>query len=217
MKLRHTEIALLAGERWLDGILAHHPEVPGIVLILERSGANLAAKRGAFIARAFEAAGYATLHIGLLSHEEHRHAGDVWNQVAALAARLAAIVEWIRHQPALKNLPLGIVGRAAAAAAMIRVATRAGQQLRALASRAGRPDFAGLEPLRSLSLPTILVVGERDAETLGPNRAVFELLLCPKELAVVPGASHAFEEPGTLDQATQALVRWFDRWLKASE
>lgn len=217
MRLRHTEVGLPAGEIWLDGILAHSPTAPGLIVVAERSGSTLTTARGAFINAALQEAGFATLHLGLLSHDEERRAPDTWNQVPTLAVRLAAVLEWIRHQPALKDMPLGIAAREAAAAAMIRVAVRPPATLRALACRGGRPDLAGMEPLRSLALPLLLVAGERDGETGRQNRQVHDLLTGPKELALVPGASHSFEEPGALDEASRHLVRWFRRWLAADD
>jgi putative phosphoribosyl transferase len=213
MKLRHTEVGLPAGEDWLDGILAHSPATHALVVVAERSGSMLTTSRGAFINSALQHAGFATLHVGLLSHDEERHAPDTWHQVSTLAARLGAVLEWIRHQPALKELPLGIVSREAAAAAMIRVAARNPELLHAIACRDGRPDLAGMEPLRSLSLPLMLVTGELDSETGAQNRQVQELLIGPNELVVIHGASHSFTEPGTLDLASRHIVRWFRRWL----
>ena len=119
MKLRHTEVGLPANGQWLDGILAHHPEVPGLVVLAERSGSALATSRSAFLSKAIEDAGFATLHVGLLSHEEERRAPDTWHQVPVLTQRLAAVLEWIGHQPALQSLAIGITARDAAAAAMV--------------------------------------------------------------------------------------------------
>lgn len=215
MKLRHTEIGLPAGDRWLDGILAHHPEVRGLIVLAERSGSTLKTARGAFVANALGDANFATLQLALLSHDEERKSPEVWQQVSGLVPRLAAVMEWIRHQPALKDLPLGMVARDAAAAAMVRIASRGSVPLRALASRAGRPDLAGAEPLRELTTPTLLLVGELDDDTLPRNRQVHELLTCPKELAIVPGASHGFEELGALDSASRMVVDWFRRWMPA--
>lgn len=216
MKLRHTEVGLPANGQWLDGILAHHPEVPGLVVLAERSGSALATSRSAFLSKAIEDAGFATLHVGLLSHEEERRAPDTWHQVPVLTQRLAAVLEWIGHQPALQSLAIGITARDAAAAAMVRVLGRSAQPIRALASRAGRPDLAGMEHLRVLVAPLLLLVGEHDGENLPANQQILGRLKCPGELAVVPGASRGFEEPGTLDEAGRILVRWFSRWLSAA-
>lgn len=216
MKMRHTEVGLPAGEQWLDGILGHHPEVAGLVLLAERGGGTLTNSRGAFLSKALEDAGFATLHVGLLSREEDRRSPDTWHQVPLLTSRLAAVLDWIGHQPALRGLALGVTARDAAAGAMVRVAGRGIQPIRALASRAGRPDLAGMEYLRTLVAPMLLLVGEHDGDNLPANRQVSERLACPRELAVVAGASRSFEEPGKLDEAGRILVRWFSRWLPAA-
>ncbi|MBU1237230.1 MAG: alpha/beta hydrolase [Gammaproteobacteria bacterium] len=213
MVLRNTEIGLPAGETWLDGILAHHPQVPGLIVLLERSGSTLNTSRGAFVKAALNSADFATLQVALLSHEEERKNPEVWRRVSTLAPRIEAVLEWIDHQPALKKLPLGVLARDAATAAMIRVAARASSPPDALASRSGRPDLAGLEPLQALATPLLLVTGELDDEGPGPNQQAYEQLSCPRELAVIEGASHAFEELGTLEEASQRIVTWFQRWL----
>jgi len=213
MRMRHTEVGLPADGRWLDGILAHHPHVPALVVQLERGGGALKTSRGAFVVEALKNAGFATLHVGLLSHEEERKAPEVWHQVATLTTRIAAVLEWIDHQPALKDLPLGISARDAATAAMIRVAAKDGAKIKALASRGGRPDLAGLEPLQSLTTPLLLVTGELDDVGPVPNQQAYDQLKCEREIVVVRGASHAFEELGTLEETTRRLVGWFRRWL----
>lgn len=215
MRLRSTEVGLPADGRWLDGILSHHPHVPALILQVERGGSTLKTSRGAFVIEAFKEAGFATLHVGLLSHEEERKAPEVWHQVATLAVRIAAVLEWIEHQPALKDLPLGISARDAATAAMIRVAARGGnERLQALASRGGRPDLAGFEPLRTLATPLLLVTGELDDTGPGPNQQAYDQLKCERDIAVIKGASHAFEELGTLEEATRKIATWFQRWLQ---
>lgn len=217
MRLRDTEVGLPADALWLDGILSHHPHVPALIVHVDRGGSVLRNSRSAFINAALKTAGFATLHVGLLSHEEERRAPEVWRQVATLTARIEAVLEWIDHQPALKKLPLGLLARDAAAAAMIRVAARDNNVLRALASRGGRPDFAGLEPLQALTKPLLLVTGELDDEGPGPNQQAYDHLNCQREIAIIKGASHAFEELGTLEDATQHIVAWFKRWLAPAE
>lgn len=213
MKLRHTEIGLPAGDVWLDGLLAHSPAVPGLVMFIERSGHRLSAGRGAVIAATLQEVGFATLQLALLSRDDERHAPDLWNQIPVLTQRIASAVTWVLHQPALKALPLGIVARDNAAAAMVRLASRADSPFRALVSRSGRPDLAGAEPLRALAIPTLLVAGELDAEVLQTNQQAVGQLDCPHKLAIIPGASRDFREPGTLDEATQEIIAWLVRWL----
>lgn len=213
MRLRKTEIGLPADDRWLDGILSHHPQVPALILQVERSGSTLKTSRGAFITDALRNAGFATLQVGLLSHEEERKAPEIWRQVATLTTRIAATLEWISHQPALRDLPLGVAARDAATAAIIRVAARDDTTIKAIASRSGRPDLAGLEPLKALTTPLLLVAGELDDTGPGPNQQAYEQLKCECELVVIEGASQGFEELGTLEKASQTMVAWFDRWL----
>jgi putative phosphoribosyl transferase len=213
MRLRQTEVGLPADGRWLDGILSHHPHVPALIIQVERGSSTLKTSRGAFVVEAMKNAGFATLHVGLLSHEEERKAPEVWHQVATLTTRIAAALEWIEHQPALKDLPLGISARDAATAAVIRVASRDETSIKAIASRGGRPDLAGLEPLKALTTPLLLVAGELDDIGPGPNQQAYDQLKCEREIVIVKGASHAFEELGTLEEASQNIVSWFERWL----
>lgn len=212
MKLRHTEIGLPADEVWLDGYLAHSPAVSGLVLLGERSGRHLQNSRAALYALALQKAGFATLQFGLLTHEEERKYPHFWDQPLRMSARLSAIVEWVLHQPTLKSLPLGLATRDAAAAAMIRIALQK-PEIRALACRHGRPDLAGADPLRTLITPLLILVGEKDADHLPANRQTAALLSGPHALTVIAGASSRFEEPGTLDAASQSTADWFRRWL----
>jgi putative phosphoribosyl transferase len=213
MKLHRTDIGLPAGDVWLDGILTQPRKPPGVVIITERIGRRLDETRGAVIASVLQEVGFATLQIGLLTYEEGQRAPDTWNQVPTLCSRIAAVATWVQHQPELKTLPIGIVTRDVAAAAMIRVAARADAPFRALVGRDGRPDLAGLEPLRNLVIPLLLVVGARDEEALPANRQAFSQLDGPRKLAIIAGATGGFKEPGTLDEAIQNMIGWFVRWL----
>ncbi len=216
-KPRHESVQIRAGDRWLDGLLALPPAPAGCVVLVERGSGTLATSRSAFIAEALVAAGFGTLEVALLTHEEERHAPGTWRHPHSLVPRIEAVLEWISAHGELQTLPLGMLAREDAAAAMIRVAAEGTTALRALACRSGRPDLAGLEPLRTLAMPLLLVVGELDRDTVERNRQAHEVLACPKELAIVAGASHAFEELGTLDEATRKIVVWFSRWLRPPE
>jgi putative phosphoribosyl transferase len=213
VKLHRTEIGLPAGEVWLDGILTEPRRPPGLVVVTERIGRRLDDTRGAVIASVLQEVGFATLQVGLLSFEEGQRAPGTWNQVPTLCARISAVASWIRHQPTLKQLPIGMVARDVAVAAMIRVAASADAPFRALVGRDGRPDLAGLEPLRNLVIPLLLVVGARDDEALPANRQAFGQLDGPRKLAIIPGATDGFKEPGKLDEAMQHMIAWFVRWL----
>jgi putative phosphoribosyl transferase len=213
VKLHRTEIGLPSGDVWLDGILTEPRKPPGVVIITERIGRRLDETRGAVIASVLQEVGFATLQVGLLSFEEGQRAPETWNQVPTLCSRITAVATWVRHQPTLKQLPIGIVTRDVAVAAMIRIAAGADAPFRALVGRDGRPDLAGLEPLRNLVIPLLLVVGGRDEENLPANRQAFGHLDGPRKLAIVAGASGGFKEPGALDEAMQHMIGWFVRWL----
>lgn len=216
-KPRHENVEIRAGDRWLDGVLGLPPAPPGLIVLVERSGSTLKTSRGAFIADAIAAAGFATLQVALLAHEEERRSPETWRHPHSLAPRIMAVLEWIGTQQTLKNLPLGMLARDDATASMIRVATRGVTCLRAIASRAGRPDLAGIEALRTLEIPLLLVVGELDHEVLARNKQAIALLPGPKELAIIAGASHAFEELGALEYASRTIADWFRRWLGQTE
>lgn len=209
----HNEIAIQAGDVWLHTRLSHATGDRALVLIAERSAAKMRDSRDAYIAAALNAAGFATLQVALLSRAEEQKAPDTWRNVSLLATRLLAVAEWMRHQPAWEERPAGLLAHGEAAAAMIRAASRCDGVLAALASRSGRPDLAGAEPLRELAQPLLLLVGGNDSTGVDVNRQAQRLLKCANEFVALPGASQNFEEPGMLDQAARRVVAWFERTL----
>jgi pimeloyl-ACP methyl ester carboxylesterase len=215
-QVHHTEVQISADDVRLDGLLVVEPASLGLVLMLERTGTTLATDRSAFIAAALQQAGLSTLQVGMLGHEEERHAPDNWHQVSLLATRLEAVVTWVSRQPGLQSQPLVVLAREAAAGAAVRVAARKTSPFVAIACRGGRPDLAGMEPLRALRTPLLMVAGEYDA-VLPANRQVEQFLAGGGELIVVAGASHTLEEPGTLDEASRHFATWFQRQIAASD
>jgi putative phosphoribosyl transferase len=133
-----------------------------------------------------------------------------------LTTRLEAVVTWVSRQPGLQSQPLVVLARAAAAGAAVRVAAHKMSPFVAIACRGGRPDLAGMEPLRALKTPLLMVTGEYD-EALAANRQVEQFLAGGGELIVVAGASDTFEEPGTLDEASRHFAAWFQRQIAASD
>jgi len=214
-QVHHVEVQIAADNLRLNGLLAVEPASMGLVLMLERTGTTLATDRSAFISAALQQAGLSTLQVGMLGHEEERHAPDNWHQVSLLTTRLEAVVAWVARQPGLQSQPLVVLAREAAAAAAVRVAGHKGSPFVAIACRGGRPDLAGMEPLRALKTPLLMVVGEYD-EALPANRQVEQFLAGGGELIVVAGASHTFEEPGTLDEASRHFATWFQRQITTS-
>jgi putative phosphoribosyl transferase len=215
LKLRYTEICLQAAGVWLDALLAHAPDARGLVLISERGGGNLRDSRNAYIATVLHRAHYATLQVALLTHGELLKSPDTWHNVSLLAQRMVDVIDWQQHQPTLKEHALGMIAHEDAAAAMVRIATLPNSPLQVLVSRSGRPDMAGIEPIRELKQPILLLTGAKDAIATEVNRQVQPVLTAISELSVIRGASHNFEEPGMLPQASRQIGEWFERWLQA--
>ncbi len=212
-RARHTEIGWQAGDVWLRARLAHAPDVTGLVLIAEHGSGNLRDSRNAYLAAALNSTHLATLQIALLSRHEEERAPDTWRNVSLLAGRMHAALEWVRHQPALADLPVGMAAHDEAAGAMIRVAVRPDTRLQALASRGGRPDLAGAAPLRDLAVPVLLVAGEDDPSGIELANQARRFLGAENDLVTVRDASHDFSEPGTLDELARILREWFVRRL----
>jgi pimeloyl-ACP methyl ester carboxylesterase len=210
---RPKEVRLPVEGGHLDGLLAPVPAATRLALLLERSAGLLAEGRGSLMAAALRDAGMSTLQVAMLSRDEERHSPDIWDQVTTLTQRLDDVITWIERTPELARLSRAVVARDATAAATVRFAAQQPDRLAAIACRGGRADLAGLEPLRRLQTPILLVVGDQD-EALPANRLVAPVLTCPNDLVVLAGASHTLAEPGALDEASRLVIEWFERWLQ---
>lgn len=186
----------------------------GIVLFAHGSGSGRFSPRNRFVARHLVQAGLATLLFDLLTEAESANRANVFD-IALLASRLAEATDAIATHPATRGLRIGYFGASTGAAAALVAAARRGDAIGAVVSRGGRPDLAG-DALADVTAPTLLIVGGADREVLALNRAAQRLLRCPSELAVVPRATHLFEEPGTLEQVVAMARDWFLRHLGAS-
>ena len=209
---RPKEVRLPVEGGHLDGLLATVPAATRLAVLLERSAGLLADGRGSLMAATLRDAGISTLQVAMLSRDEERHAPDIWDQVATLTQRLDDVITWIERTPELARLSRAVVARDATAAAAVRFAAQQPERLAAIACRGGRPDLAGLEPLRRLHTPILLIVGDQD-EALPANRLVPPVLTCPNDLVVLAGASHTLAEPGALDEASRLVIDWVERWL----
>jgi putative phosphoribosyl transferase len=214
MKFRDTEVGLPAGEVWLGGRLLHAPGAQGLVLITERGTGRMSDTRNAYIASVLNGHGLATLQFALLSRSEEHKSPDTWHNVSILATRILAVIEWVSHQPILEQLPLGLLAQDEAAGAMVRVANKPGSPLKALVSRSGRPDLAGMQPLKDLNRPLLVLTGATDFHLTAVSHSVETLLEAPHETSILSDVSHKFEEPGALDRAAQMIAEWFMRLLK---
>lgn len=202
----------VAGVR-LDGHLAIPPDARGIVVFAHGSGSSRHSPRNLAVARTLHEAGFGTLLFDLLTEAESVDRTNVFD-LRLLARRLREATHWLRMQPGCASVPIGYFGASTGAGAALLAAGDPGLGVQAIVSRGGRPDLAG-PGLADVTAPTLLIVGSRDELVLDLNREAAAALRGPHEVAVVPGASHLFDEPGTLEQAAQLAVEWFTRYLHA--
>ena len=191
----------------LEGLLGLPTAARGIVLFAHGSGSGRFSPRNNFVAQALRGAGLATLLFDLLTADEAQDRRNVFN-IELLAQRLSMAAAWVRDDTETANLPVGYFGASTGAAAALVAAAADQGRVAAIVSRGGRPDLAG-SALRSVRAPTLLIVGGDDVEVLALNRAAIAELRCEKELVVVPGATHLFEEPGTLEAVVEHARGWF--------
>ncbi len=182
----------------------------GVVLFAHGSGSSRLSPRNIFVARALQQAGLATLRFDLLTRQEAMHRVNVFD-IALLAHRLDAAATWLRDTAATQHRPLGLFGASTGAAAGL-LAAASRRDVGAVVSRGGRPDLAGDAPTQ-VTAPTLLIVGEQDAEVMALNRAAARRLSRPHRLEVVADATPPFEEPGMLDMVVAAARDWFVRHL----
>src|SRR5436853_4038098 len=185
----------------LEGNL-HIPENPhGVVLFAHGSGSSRHSPRNQFVAQVLHEAGFATLLIDLLTaHEEEqdRLTGHLRFNIDLLSQRVEGATNWLTVNPATANLKIGYFGASTGAAAALVAAAELPMAIGAVVSRGGRPDLAS-SSLPAVQAPTLLLVGSKDTQVIELNRRAFSLLRCEKQLEIIPGASHLFEEPGTLE------------------
>ena len=204
---RDEEVRVQAGPVTLPGHLTVPPGARGLVIFAHGSGSSRRSPRNQFVASVLNRAGVGTLLFDLLTPEEERDRANVFD-VDLLAGRLGAATGWLRAQPGLAGARLGYFGASTGAGAALWAAAEPGSDVDAVVSRGGRPDLAA-ERLEDVRAPTLLIVGGRDGLVLGLSRQAQAMLGCESQLAVVPGASHLFEEPGTLQRAAELARDWF--------
>lgn len=198
----------------LPGLLQVPPDAAGCVVFVHGAGSGHRSPRNRLVASLLNEAGFATLLFDLLTAQEDQPDHAARFDIERLTRRVAGAVAWLRHQPGLGELPLGLFGASTGAAAALRAAP--GAAANCVVSRGGRPDLAGREALAQVNCPTLLIVGERDDLVLALNQRALSELRCEKKLEIVPGATHLFEEPGTLEVAAQGAVAWFNRHLRGA-
>ncbi len=209
------EITVGANGVELQGVLAVPTPARGVVLFAHGSGSGRLSPRNRFVAEALQAGGLATLLIDLLAEDEAKDRAKVFD-IALLADRLLAASAWLAQEPATRRLALGYFGASTGAGAALQAAARAPERVAAVVSRGGRPDLAA-PYLPRVTAPTLLIVGGHDEPVIRMNEEALALLRCQKDLMIVPGATHLFEEPGTLEQVAALARDWFVRYLVGRE
>lgn len=216
--VRARSVAIAAGGVILRGDLAVPEAARGLIVFAHGSGSSRRSGRNRWVARELNDAGFATLLFDLLTEEEEREDAvtrALRFDIPLLAHRLSQTTGWVLRQPALAELPLGYFGASTGAAAAL-VASVDWPQVQAIVSRGGRPDLAG-PVLGRVRAATLLIVGGDDYAVIGMNREALSEMRCEARLALVPGATHLFEEPGTLEQVATLAADWFDSHLTRLE
>lgn len=198
---------VIVGVHHLKGRLGAPAEPKGLIIFAHGSGSGRLSPRNNHVARRLEMAGFATLLLDLLTPEEEGDRNNVFD-IQLLASRLLEATDWARAKPELSALPIGYFGASTGGGAALVAAALAPGHVHAVVSRGGRPDLAD-DALSLVEAPTLLLVGSRDEQVLELNRLAMRRMQCPVELSIVPGASHLFEEPGTLDEVVARAIRWF--------
>ena len=206
------------GDATLDGDLHIPAQASGLVLFVHGSGSSRHSPRNQFVAQVIRAAGLGTLLFDLLTPAEERidlRTPYLRFDMDLLAGRLEEVTAWVADTDATRHLRIGYFGASTGGGAALIAAARLGQSIGAVVSRGGRPDLAGAL-LPQVLAPTLLIVGGRDDVVIQLNEAAYAQLQCEKALRIVPGATHLFEEPGSLDKVARLATEWFQQHLPPS-
>ncbi|MDA8129096.1 MAG: alpha/beta hydrolase [Betaproteobacteria bacterium] len=207
-----TLVRIPADGTTIEGMLEIPARAAGLVLFAHGSGSSRHSPRNNYVAGELRAAGIGTLLMDLLTPEEDADYSRRFD-IALLTRRLLQAARWVAKHDETKGLPLGLFGASTGAAAALEAAAALGDGIRAVVSRGGRPDLATEQALRTVSAPTLLLVGGYDDGVIDLNQLAFDLLRCRKEMVIVPGATHLFEEPGTLEAVATRAAGWFAEHL----
>ena len=200
----------------LEGNLIVPKDSSSLVIFAHGSGSSRKSPRNQFVAKVLQKEGIGTLLFDLLTEEEDQVYENRFN-IPLLADRLEKVTLWLKKQKEFKNFSatggkMGYFGASTGAAAALIAAAKLDKEIGAVVSRGGRPDLA-LDILNQIKSPTLLIVGGADTEVIGLNQQAYDKLQSIKELSIIPGATHLFEEPGTLEQAASQAGAWFKKYL----
>lgn len=213
--MKTVEISIPIGDSSINGNLHVVDNANALVIFAHGSGSSRFSKRNQFVANILNQATISTLLFDLLTKEE-----DAVDQVTRqfrfdiplLAERLVTVTKWVQSNNNTQYLTLGFFGSSTGAAAALIAAAQLSEAIHAVVSRGGRPDLAG-DYLAKVKSPTLLIVGQLDYEVISLNESAYKQLTCTKEIAIIPGATHLFEEPGTLEQVATIASNWFIKFL----
>jgi putative phosphoribosyl transferase len=212
-------VRVAAGPVTLEGNLSLPERARGIVLFAHGSGSSRHSPRNRYVARVLNEAKLATLLVDLLTPDEEAvdlRTAHLRFDIGLLAGRLVGVTDWLTQYPDTRELRIGYFGASTGAAAALVAAAQHPDAVGAIVSRGGRPDLAG-PALARVRAPTLLIVGGNDFEVVELNRRALAPLRCEKQLEIVPGATHLFEEPGALEEVARLAREWFERYLTPTE
>ena len=217
--MKTVSFGVTVGPAQLEGELHVAANAIGIVLFAHGSGSSRHSPRNPYVARALRERALGTLLVDLLTMKEEQV--DALNghfrfDISLLADRLAGIIDWLHGEPVTRMLPIGLFGASTGAGAALVAASVRPAQVKAVVSRGGRPDLAG-PALPSVNAPALLIVGGDDTLVIELNRQAMAQMRTEVRLAIVPHASHLFEEPGALEQVAALAGDWFERFLPAEQ
>ena len=195
----------------MKGLLGLPSNAKGVVIFAHGSGSGRLSPRNNFVAQVLQYNGMATLLVDLLEEPEALDRRKVFD-IDLLADRLSTNAQWTQEQTEIRGLPLGYFGASTGAAAALQAAAREPEDISAIVSRGGRPDLA-TDYLGNVKAPTLLIMGGDDRPVIAMNKEAFKSLRGIKDLVIVPGASHLFEEPGTLDKVAKLASDWFLKYI----
>jgi len=208
-----SEVEIPVGHFWLTGHLIVPAGATGVVVFAHGSGSSRNSPRDQFVAGVLRKARVGSLLFDLLTPEEElidAQTAQLRFDIGLLAHRLIAATNWVMNDPRIKQRAIGYFGASTGASAALVASAELGDKIKAVVSRGGRPDLAG-SALPLITAPTLLVVGELDYPVIAINRDALSQLRCEKNLQIVPGATHLFDEPGTLEAVSRLAADWFTK------
>lgn len=206
------DIPIADGPLILHGDLSGPAAPEGLIIFAHGSGSSRFSPRNRFVASELQRHGFVTLLFDLLTEPEAADRANVFD-ISLLADRVGDALRWVRSHAATAALPVGLFGASTGAAAALVAAARLPESVAAVVSRGGRPDLAGAA-LKDVAAPTILIVGGRDHGVIELNEAAYAQLRCEKSMRIVPGATHLFEETGTMESVVDLAAAWFADHLR---